>query len=113
MQIQTFNPYQIQNKKVTPASQNFRAWRNVVVDPTKVHISGTKPKHMNNTSFFRLGRIWENFTNFIINKYKNTENVHVYNFGCSDGSEPLSLAMILKSKFNEFASKFLPIIAEG
>ena len=91
---------------------NFKAWRKVVLDPNKVHLVGDKPKHMNNTAFFRYGSMWEKFIKFITEKYKDTTKVNVYNYGCSDGSEPLSLAMILKSKYGEIAHKFLPIIAK-
>lgn len=110
MQIQAISNNQIYTKR--PAHTNFRAWRNVVIDPKKTHLIGDKPKHMNNTAFFRLGQMWENFINFILTKYKNVEKVNVYNYGCSDGSEPLSLAMILKSRYKDLAEKFLPIIAK-
>lgn len=109
MQIQSISNNQIYTK---PAHTNFRAWRKAVLDPKKTHLIGDKPKHMNNTAFFRLGKMWENFIKFILTKYKNVEKVNVYNYGCSDGSEPLSLAMILKSRYKDIAEKFLPIIAK-
>ena len=111
MQIQPVKNNQKQFNRHKTTNPNFKAWTNVVFEPNKLYTSGAKPKHMNNTAFFRLNSMWENFINFIVNKYKNVEKVHIYNYGCSDGSEPISLAMILKSKYQDLVQKFLPIEA--
>lgn len=66
----------------------------------------------NTTYFFRDGIIWDKFGDFLINKYKNADNVHIYNYACSEGAEPFSLAMLLIKKLGkEKAQKFFPIIA--
>ena len=46
------------NQKVLK-NPKFGIWRNVVLQPGQAHTIGQKPKHMNNTSFFRLYKIWE------------------------------------------------------
>lgn len=112
MQIQSIRNNQKTFNKIKTSKPSFKAWTNVVLDPKKIHKPGSKPKHMNNTAFFRLNSMWENFINFIVNKYKNVDKVHVYNYGCSDGSEPISLAMILKSKHQDLVQKFLPVVAK-
>ena len=98
------------NQKVLK-NPKFGIWRNVVLQPGQAHTIGQKPKHMNNTSFFRLYKIWEPTVKYLEERFKDVEKVNIYNLACSDGSEPLSLAMLIKSKFPYLAKKFLPIKA--
>lgn len=66
----------------------------------------------NTTRFFREDLDWDNYTDFLIDKYKNQDKVDVYCYACSDGSEPYSLAMMLIAKLGfEGAQKFFPIKA--
>lgn len=68
--------------------------------------------YKNTSCFFRDDLIWHNLADLIETKYKNTPKVNVYNFACSEGAEPFSLAMMLLEKFGkEKAGKFFPIIA--
>lgn len=67
--------------------------------------------YRNTTKFFRGDLDWEAFGKYILNKYKNTPKVNVYCYGCSDGSEPLSLAMLIK-EIIPTPDKFFPIIAK-
>lgn len=85
---------------------NFTAyWQNI----KSIH---GKPISENNTAFFRTDLDWDSFTQKLIEKYKNTDKVNIHCFGCSDGVEPFSLAMLLIKKLGEKgAKKFFPIIA--
>lgn len=69
--------------------------------------------HRNDTCLFRpdLGN-WDRFTDYIGNKFKNTEKAHIYNLACSAGDEVYSLIMKLLQKYGEDgASKFFPVLA--
>ena len=68
--------------------------------------------YRNTTNFFRSDLNWEAFVSFLHRKYKNADKVNTYCFGCSDGSEPMSLFMLLKEKFPHDNSKFFPIQAK-
>lgn len=71
-----------------------------------------KIKYRNNTSFFRPDLNWNMFTEMLIEKYKNVGKVNIYDYACSEGAEPFSLAMLLIKKLGEEkAQKFFPIIA--
>ena len=63
------------------------------------------------TTFFRNDLDWDNAADFLDDKYANVQNVNVLNFACSDGSEPMSLALILSEKLGQKANKFFPIHA--
>ena len=64
------------------------------------------------STYFRRDLDWDDFATGLINKYKNTKKVNVYSLACSEGAEPLTLAMILIDKLGEKeAQKFFPIIA--
>lgn len=55
---------------------------------------------------------WHKLANILVEKYKNTNKVNIYCYACSEGAEPLSLAMLLIEKLGkEEAQKFFPIIA--
>ena len=61
------------------------------------------------TYFFR-GNFSDNFTDAVINKFPG--GIKIYNYACSDGSEPYSTAMTFLQKLGEEKSrKYFPIIA--
>lgn len=68
--------------------------------------------YRNTTNFFRSDLNWDAFVRFLHRKYENASKVNTYCFGCSDGSEPMSLIMLLKEKFPHNNSKFFPIQAK-
>ncbi len=68
--------------------------------------------HRNTTFFYRKDLDWDNFSKFLLDKYKNTSKVNTYCYACSDGSEPYSLIIDLKTKAPSQADKFFPIIAK-
>lgn len=67
----------------------------------------------NNTCFFRQDvRNWLIFAKKIDEEFKDAEKVNIYDFGCSDGSEPYTLAISLIEALGEDgAEKFFPIKA--
>ncbi len=67
--------------------------------------------YQNYTRFFRHDLNWENFINYLKNKYQNIPKVNVFNLACSDGSEPWSLAILLLELLKDDAEKFFPIQA--
>lgn len=68
--------------------------------------------HRNTTFFYRNDLDWDNFSKFLLDKYKNTSKVNTYCYACSDGSEPYSLIMDLKTKAPNQADKFFPVVAK-
>lgn len=66
----------------------------------------------NSTNFFRNDLNWKELTNLLSQKYAHTDKVNVFCYGCSDGSEPVSLAMLLAEKLKDDSKKFFPIIAK-
>ena len=68
--------------------------------------------HRNDTCLYRDGAYWKFFTNFLIDHFKDTPKVNLYCYGCSNGSEPYTLAMQLISNYPEEAGKFLPVMAK-
>lgn len=68
--------------------------------------------YRNNTAFFREDLKWGKFVDTLNERYKDVDKVHIYNYACSEGAEPFSLAMLLIEKLGkEGAKKFFPIIA--
>lgn len=68
--------------------------------------------YCNNTWYYRYDLPWNNFIEKLAEKYKDVDKVHIYDYACSEGAEPFSLAMLLIKKLGEEkAQKFLPIIA--
>ncbi len=66
--------------------------------------------HRNDTSFFRYIKnaqdgnsrnYWDSLIKYIGQKYANTPKVNVYNYACSDGSEPYSFLMSMMTNFTE------------
>lgn len=68
--------------------------------------------YRNTTNFFRSDLDWETLINHINEKYKNIDKVNIVCHACSDGSEPLSIAMLLEERLGEKAEKFFPIQAK-
>lgn len=104
LNMQIRNQTQFNNKPLyTP---NFKGnWRTVKDELGKVC-------YRNNTEFFRIDLNWNKFTDMLIDRYRNADRVHVYNYACSEGAEPFSLAMLLIKKVgDQNARKFFPIIA--
>ena len=67
--------------------------------------------YSNWTHFLRPDFSWKPFINLVKEKYKNVPKVNIINHACSDGSEPWTLAMLLKEMFGESSKKFFPIRA--
>ena len=67
--------------------------------------------HQNSTVFFRKDLNWKQFVRFLNNRFKDVDKVNLCATACSDGSEPWSLAVMLKEQFGDEADKFFPIMA--
>lgn len=65
----------------------------------------------NYTDFFRDDISWLNTAQTLGEIFKDSDKVNVYNFACSDGSEPYTLAMSLIETLGDEAEKFFPIKA--
>lgn len=90
---------------------NFKNW-NREVYAKSLNLKSKQLLYRNDTSFFRDRDYWPKLLNYLIEKFKNIPKVNVYNFGCSDGSEPLSFIMyFLSNKSKEIQDKFLPVKA--
>ena len=106
----------IQNYNNKSISRNnkpaFQSWeREVFVKSKDVFVK--ELKHRNDTSFFRDGRFWSSLAYYMMYKYRDADKVGVYNYACSDGSEPYSLLMTLISIWGiENVKKYLPIKAK-
>lgn len=66
----------------------------------------------NSTNFFRGDLNWNDLKDYLAKKYAHTDKVNVICYGCSDVSEPVSLAMILDGKLKDDSDKFFPIISK-
>lgn len=95
--------YQIQNKQTTFGTNNI----SVFADTCKKQL-----KYKNTTEFFRACLDWNEFAKFLKYHFLNDQKINVYCFGCSDGSEPYSLSMVLREKLGDDSRKFFPIIAK-
>lgn len=68
--------------------------------------------YRNNSCFYRDDLNWEKLIKTLEEKYKDASKVNIYCFGCSEGAEPISLAMLLMEKLGvEKSNKFFPIMA--
>lgn len=74
--------------------------------------SDGKTKYRNTTYFFRDDLNWKLMGNYLAAKYQNADKVNFICYACSDGSEPMSAAIMLREKFGDNAGKFLPLIAK-
>lgn len=95
--------YPLQNYSFTPA---FKSNTRYVTDKAGQVI------YRNTTNFFRNDLDWNAFAEFVKNKYKDADKVNVICHACSDGSEPMSLAILLQEKLGHDAAKFFPITAK-
>ncbi len=68
--------------------------------------------YRNTTTFFRGDLEWDKLCQYIRDKYRDADKVNILCYACSDGSEPMSIAMLLKENFGDDAKKFFPIIAK-
>lgn len=103
MQIQ-----KIQNNNYNP---KFSSWTREVYEP--LNASTRQLKHRNNTCIYRDGAIWERMCQFFVDKFKDVPKVNVYNYACSNGSEPYTFLMELISNFpKDIVEKFTPVIAK-
>lgn len=93
------------NSYVNAYKPQFTANNRQVVDKR----NGTTYK--TTTYFFREDLDWDRLTKLIENKYKNCDKVHVFNDACSDGHEPISLAIKLQERMGDKSKKFFPIEA--
>lgn len=85
----------------------FKSWKREVIKPYKGIVN------RNDTCFFREEEFFPKLLDFLKEKFINTKKINTYCYGCSDGSEPFSIAMHILSKNDEnFSKKFLPIIAK-
>lgn len=81
-------------------------------DEDDENLKTTKIVQSNRTLFFRNDLPWSSLAWYISKQFKEAEKVNVYNFACSDGSEPYSLAIALIERYGvEGAKKFFPIKA--
>lgn len=102
-------------------SPGFRAWNRCVYANGKDSFV-KEIAHRNDTSFVRhLGvdkkacgnaSSWLKVMDYLVNKYKNVSRVNIYNYACSDGSEPYTFLIALLSRYDkETQKKFNKIIA--
>lgn len=97
----------IQNSSLNVTNINFKGFQRTITKPNKGLL------YRNDTWFFRNEGFWNDLTTFLKEKYKHIPKVNVYNYGCSDGSEPLSFVMkILAYNDKDLEKKFLPITAK-
>ena len=76
----------------------------------QVKDADNKVIHRNTTRFFRDDIIWDDLAVFLEENFRNSKRVNVYSIGCSDGSEPYSLASSLRAN-TQNPEKFFPIQA--
>ncbi len=90
---------------------SFKTWHREVFAKS-YNLKSHRLLYRNDTSFFRDRDLWVKLLNFFIEKFQNIPKVNVYHFGCSDGSEPLSLIMyFLSNTTKAIQEKFLPVKA--
>ncbi|MBR3605747.1 MAG: hypothetical protein IKL52_06945 [Candidatus Gastranaerophilales bacterium] len=74
--------------------------------------NSTKMIYSNRTFFFRKDLPWKSLPVYLCRQFRGAEKINVYNFACSDGSEPYSLAISLINDLGEAgARRFFPIKA--
>jgi len=85
----------------------------IAFSSTRKHtLTNNGQEYCNYTNMNRGDVDWQKFILFIDEKYKNQEKVKINCFGCSDGSEPYTLAIHLINQLGaDNAQKFLPIDA--
>lgn len=102
--------------KISPLMQNYYTGINKApaFQSTYRHVKDEHGniKNCNTTWFFRNDLDWDKFANYVGRKYMNEDKVNVVCYGCSDGSEPMSAAVLFSERFNYDSRKFFPIIAK-
>lgn len=63
------------------------------------------------TGLFRGDLDWENFSDFLMNHFKNKDSVKIIQLGASDGSEAYTQIISLTEKNSKNSEKFFPIKA--
>lgn len=63
------------------------------------------------TWFFRNDLLWDDFTKFQLEHFKDKKNVNVIQFGASDGTEAYTYIISMLETDNEAAEKFFPLKA--
>lgn len=98
--------YTSPNYYYDPAATLYMLGKNSTFAPVKIVSS-------NYTTFFRDDvPDWSRTAKTLGEAFKDTDKVNVYNYACSDGSEPYSLAISLIENLGEDeAEKFFPIQA--
>lgn len=99
--------------RITPINYNFFITPSFKSNGIVTKNEKDEVVNRNTTFMFRndIGP-WDKFADYLIDKYKNTDKVNVCCYACSDGSEPVSLALILSEKCKDGAKKYFPIIAK-
>lgn len=94
------------NNQTTPKINN-----NISFGTTrKVEIVNKVITNAQYTDFFRKDINWDDLIRHILKRFPKGK-VNIYNFACSDGSEPYSLAISLIAKTKGEAKRFFPIKA--
>ena len=89
---------------------SFKSWQRDVFEKNANLLSSLK--HRNDTWFYRGDPDWTKLTKFLANKYKDTEKVNVYDWGCSNASETYTFLIEMFNNFKkDFVKKFTPIFA--
>src|SRR5574344_2178311 len=65
----------------------------------------------NFTKLFRCDMDWQNLVSYLSKHFKDKSKVNIINCASSDGSEPYSLSIALKSALGAKSKKFFPILA--
>lgn len=96
--------YSINNSQKT--QPNFGYWQRDVIKPLNGIVN------RNDTCFFRNGNEIPRLIDFICTELNHAPKINLYCFGCSDGSEPITMAMyLLTTKCADTIKKILPINA--
>ena len=103
---------QIQRIQNYTYNTQFKSWSRDVYSESKNNLS-RELKHRNDTFIYRDGiPYWSNLVKFINKKFKDTNKVNVYSYGCSNGSEPYTFVIEMLNKHKNDAAKYLPVTAK-
>ncbi len=102
MQVK-FSPYTYYPNSAKP---NFKSNEDVFVDKNGVITNKTM------TFFFRDDLDWQHLGEFLEHRYKNSDNVNITDYGCSDGSEAYTIAMTIFTHAPHLKDTAFPIIAK-
>ncbi len=122
------NKYMVSDKKKASSLStqlNFGGEAEIKAPPYKGYMVCVGTKHekgavikkglvynRDTTSFLRSDLDWQKLAKYLDKKYKETEKVNVYNYGCSNGAETYTLALILSNLTDKDSDKYFPIIAK-